>query len=93
MMKSAKASAGLTGSGQRKNWPVHTPAMSNVIYKVVRAGAPAWQKRAEEHAATRVPFVVRPFKKGRDWPFLEELSERFELVVKFSALEQAAYFD
>ena len=93
MMKSAKGSAGLTDSGQLESWPAHIRAMSNVIYKVVRAGAPAWQKRAEEHAATRVPFVVRPFNKGRHWPFLEELSERFELVVKFSALEQAAYFE
>ena len=68
--------------------------MSNVIYKEVRgrAGA-AWQQKAEEHAAKGTSFVVRPFSKNLHWPFLDELRERFELVVTFNALQKAAYFD
>jgi len=68
--------------------------MSNVIYKEVRGGAnSAWQQKAEEHAANGTSFVVRPFNKQLHWPFLDELRERFQLVVRFNALERAAYFD
>jgi hypothetical protein len=68
--------------------------MSNVIYKVVSAGrTTAWQEAAEEHAANGTSFVVRPFNKNLHWPFLEDLRERFQLVVTFNALERAAYFD
>lgn len=68
--------------------------MSNVIYKEVRgrAGA-AWQQKAEEHAANGTSFVVRPFSKQLHWPFLDDLRERFGLVVTFNALQKAAYFD
>lgn len=68
--------------------------MSNVIYKEVRGTAKAaWQQKAEEHATNGVSFVVRPFNKQLHWPYLEELRERYQLVVRFSALERAAYFD
>ncbi len=68
--------------------------MTNVIYKEVRAGAhTAWQEKAEEHAGNGVSFVVRPFSKDLHWPFLNDLRERFQLAVRFNALERAAYFD
>ena len=68
--------------------------MSNVIYKEVRGGSSsAWQQKAEEHAANGTSFVMRPFNKQLHWPFLDELCERFELVVTFNALQRAAYFD
>lgn len=68
--------------------------MSNVIYKEVRGRAGiAWQQKAEEHAANGISFVVRPFSKQLHWPFLEQLQERFALVVTFNALQKAAYFD
>jgi hypothetical protein len=67
---------------------------SNIIYKEVRGGASsAWQQKAEEHAANGISFVMRPFSKERHWPFLDQLRERFALVVTFKALERAAYFD
>lgn len=68
--------------------------MTNVIYKEVRGGASsAWQQKAEEHAANGKSFVLRPFNKQLHWPFLNELCDRFQLVVRFNALERAAYFD
>jgi len=68
--------------------------MSNVIYKEVRGGATsAWQQKAEEHAANGISFVVRPFNKQVHWAYLDELRERFQLGVRFNALERAAYFD
>jgi len=68
--------------------------MSNVIYKEVRGGAnSAWQQKAEEHAANGISFVMRPFDKKLHWPFLDELRQRFQLVVTFNALARAAYFD
>jgi hypothetical protein len=68
--------------------------MSNRIYKEVRGGSTiAWQQRAEEHAVNGRSFVVRNFNRQLHWPFLEGLRDRFELAVRFNALEQAAYFD
>jgi hypothetical protein len=68
--------------------------MTNVIYKEVRAGKnTAWQQYAEEYANNGTSFVVRPFSKQLHWPFLEELRERFQLVVTFDALTRSAFFD
>ena len=68
--------------------------ISNVIYKEVRGSASSpWQQKAEEHAANGTSFVLRPFNKQQHWPFLDELRQRFDLVVTFNALERAAYFD
>ena len=53
----------------------------------------AWQQKAEEHAANGTSFVVRPFNKQLHWAYLDELRERFQLAVRFNALERAAYFD
>ena len=67
---------------------------SNVIYKEVRGSASApWQQKAEEHALNGTSFVLRPFNKAQHWPFLDELRQRFNLEVRFNALERAAYFD
>ena len=68
--------------------------MTNIIYKEVRGSAnSAWQQKAEEHAANGTSFVVRPFNKQLHWEFLDDLRERFQLAVRFNALERAAYFD
>ncbi len=68
--------------------------MTNVIYKEVRGSSTCpWKQRAEEHAANGTSFVVRPFNKGIHWPFLDAPRERCKLVVRFDALQQAAYFD
>ena len=68
--------------------------MTNVIYKEVRAGkSTAWQQNAEEHANHGTSFVVRPFSKELHWPFLQDLRERFQLVVTFDALTRSAFFD
>ncbi len=68
--------------------------MSNIIYKEVRGFASSlWRRQAEDFAANGTSFVVRPFNKELHWEFLQDLSERFQLTVRFVALERAAYFD
>jgi hypothetical protein len=67
--------------------------MSHVNYREVRAGAPAWQKKVEEHAANGRNFSVRPFNKGLHWLFLQDLCQRYRFVPRFDARDRTAYFD
>ena len=67
--------------------------MSNVHYREVKSGGPAWQKKVEAHAAEGVHFSVCPFQKQLHWEFLEDVCRRYELVPRFDARERTAYFD
>lgn len=67
--------------------------MSNVHYKEVHAGRPAWEQRAEDHASNGNHFAVRGFNKRLHWEFLEDLCLRYDLEPRFDARERSVYFE
>jgi len=66
--------------------------VSNVFFREVKLHG-AWQKKAEEHAASGRSFSVRPFNKETHWTFLKDLCARYNLVSSFDARDKKAFFE